>query len=305
MARILVVDDDVCITELLQACLQAAGHECLVADSGERGFQAAKSDKVDLLVLDVMLPGGVSGFETCRRIRADEQLCSIPILMLSAMSDEEEIIHGLAQGADDFVSKPFDLNNFVRHCDALLRGSGQRDMYDDMTSLPGAGTIKREVQKYVSRHQPFTLACIELVGLREFGRNSGQELRQRTIRHLSRALNLSAQEMAPEEFMIGHMGGGYFICIMAPEHAEAYLARVLSTWEAHVPALYEQAGIKQLYETDSQTRNSPSSLNLLACVTTYRRKHSVHSQDVFETLVRLRNKALLSKTYGLHFDRRQ
>jgi len=299
VARILVVDDDHCITELLQACLQTAGHECLVADSGEKGFDRAKEDNIDLLVLDVMLPGGVSGFETCRRIRADEQLCNLPILMLSAMSDEEEIIHGLAQGADDYVAKPFDLQNLLRHCDALLKDANQYGLYDDFTALPGASAIKREVQKCISRQDHFSLACVELARLREFGRHSGPEARQKTIRHLSRALTVSAQGMYQSEFVLGHMGGGYFICIMPPNSAEEYIDRVLTVWDNHIPSLYEQAGI------DPSLNPGQALLKLLVCMTTYHRKQHLKSQDVFETLVRLRLKALAEGTYGLHFDRRQ
>ncbi len=98
MARILIVEDDSRTAEFVGSHLRATGHDCLVAQTGIEALNIARNNGVDLLVLDVMLPGGASGFEVCRRVRSDPNLYTMPILLLSAMSGDEEILHGLAQG---------------------------------------------------------------------------------------------------------------------------------------------------------------------------------------------------------------
>src|SRR5690606_30808149 len=116
-AKILIVEDDPRAAEVLGRSLTAAGHTCSIESTGARVLERARQDTPDLLVLDVMLPG-TSGFEICRRVRADAHLYTLPILIVSAMRGEEEVMHGLAQGADDYVVKPFEPAQVVQRVEA-------------------------------------------------------------------------------------------------------------------------------------------------------------------------------------------
>ncbi len=307
MAKILIVDDDIRTAEFISQSLQAAGHECAVTRKGEESLHMAKAGPIDLLVLDVMLPGGVSGFEVCRRFRADSDLYTLPILLLSAMAGEEEVMHGLAQGADDYVTKPFAVPNLVQRVEALLRASADAQNLDEMTSLPCTQSIKREVQKRISRHEIFALVCVELVRLREFAYKCGAEARKKAIRHLARTLRLCGQEMGSDDFMVGHMGGGYFVCILNTERAEKYCDYIMQTWKAHLPSLYESVGFGRAYQDvtgDSGTVRNLPLLDLLICVTTRLRKETLSSQELFEILMKIRSNALAKNQAGLYFDRR-
>lgn len=114
---ILVVDDDPKITALLRRVLAADGYDVRIAHDGEAGLAAALDEAVDLVVLDVMLPG-MSGWDVCRRIR---QSRSVPILMLTAKAQVEDKVKGLDSGADDYLVKPFALEEFSARIRALLR----------------------------------------------------------------------------------------------------------------------------------------------------------------------------------------
>ena len=135
MAKILIVDDDPTTSQVVSEHLARNGHSCSVQKSGKKVVETLQSDRHDLVVLDVMLPY-VSGFEICRRVRRDPDLYTTPILIMSAMSNEEEIVHGLSQGADDYVSKPFDIPNFLQRIESLLRTSSTGAVMDELTSLP-------------------------------------------------------------------------------------------------------------------------------------------------------------------------
>lgn len=117
MATILVVDDDPTVREVVVAYLQQAGHETLEAPDGPNAVIAARADP-DLVVLDVMLPG-FDGLEVCRRLRADRP--DLPIVMLTALGEEEDRIAGLGEGADDYLSKPFSPRELVLRVASVLR----------------------------------------------------------------------------------------------------------------------------------------------------------------------------------------
>ena len=306
MARILLVDDDPRTAEFVRNHFRNAGHECLVVDRGERALEIARANPVDLMVLDVMLPGGTSGFEVCRRVRADSDLYTLPVLILSAMSADEEVVHGLAQGADDYVTKPFDVQNLIQHSEALIRSNADVRGLDDLTSLPNGNAIKREVQRRVSRREVFALACVELLNLREFAYRCGPDSRQKAIRHLARALCVCGREKSGDDFMAGHMGGGYFVSIIGNAYVESYCQRVMQVWEHHLPALYENAGAAQAYKETLAGNASVKMpiLNLLCCVSARSAKEELNSKQLFDVLMKIRSNALANRSGGIYMDRR-
>ena len=121
MARVLVVDDDRTVREVVATYLRAAGHEVDEADDGVAGLQSMRRNPADLVVLDLMMPE-MDGRETCRRLRAAGD---VPVIMLSALAGEESRVDGLELGADDYVTKPFSPRELVLRVDSLLRRSGK------------------------------------------------------------------------------------------------------------------------------------------------------------------------------------
>jgi DNA-binding response OmpR family regulator len=118
--RILVAEDDRDIAELIAHYLQKAGWDSHVTASGDDALAYARRQGVDLVILDVMLPG-LSGLEVCRALRANRSTASIPIIMVTARAEETDRIIGLELGADDYVSKPFSPNELVARVKALMR----------------------------------------------------------------------------------------------------------------------------------------------------------------------------------------
>jgi DNA-binding response OmpR family regulator len=115
--RILVVEDEPTIARAITARLRAEGFEVAVAGDGPSAVETTKESEPDLLVLDVMLPG-FDGLEVCRRVQA---VRPVPVLMLTARTDETDLLVGLAVGADDYLTKPFSMRELVARVRALLR----------------------------------------------------------------------------------------------------------------------------------------------------------------------------------------
>ena len=118
--KILIVEDEKDIRDLITYALQAKGYETISADDGEKALKMLKENKPDLVILDWMLPS-VSGLEICRNIRRDENIKNIPIIMLTAKITEDDKILGLDSGADDYITKPFSTAELSSRVKAILR----------------------------------------------------------------------------------------------------------------------------------------------------------------------------------------
>ncbi|MCL6612092.1 MAG: response regulator transcription factor [Peptococcaceae bacterium] len=141
---ILIIDDDPRITALLKRALAFEGYNPVVADTGAEGLKRALAESPDLVVLDIMMPG-MDGWEVCRRIRAESD---VPVLMLTARDDVADRVKGLDLGADDYLVKPFALEEFLARVRALLRrqkaAEGARTLaFADLTLNTGTREVFR------------------------------------------------------------------------------------------------------------------------------------------------------------------
>ena len=132
MTSILLVEDEAALAELLRYNLEVAGFSVRTAVSGEDAEVILSEDRFDFLVLDWMLPG-VTGIELCRRLRQRPETKSLPILMLTARGEEADRIRGLSTGADDYVVKPFSVNEVIARVKALLRRAAPDLIADVLT----------------------------------------------------------------------------------------------------------------------------------------------------------------------------
>ncbi len=120
MSKILVVDDDTDIRELIEFKLVSMGHEVVSERDGEGGLAAARSELPDLVVLDWMMPR-LTGLEVCVALRDDPDLARVPIILLTAKAQEADVQRGFAAGADDYIVKPFSPRELASRVDALLQ----------------------------------------------------------------------------------------------------------------------------------------------------------------------------------------
>lgn len=132
-AKVLIVEDEAPLAELLRYNLEAAGYKVLHADSGEEAEILVAEERPDLILLDWMLPS-VSGIEICRRLRSRSETRHLPILMLTARGEEADRIRGLATGADDYVVKPFSLPELMARVKAILRRASPERIAEELVA---------------------------------------------------------------------------------------------------------------------------------------------------------------------------
>lgn len=174
MPRILVVEDDPDIADLMKRYLQKAGFEVDVRASGRDGLTAVTELTPDLLVLDRMLPG-LSGLDICRAVRADEKIAAIPIIMVTARAEESERIAGLDLGADDYLAKPFSPGELVARVRALLRRTARVPAME-ATIAYGPLVVDTAQHTVVNNGQPVSLTAKEFLLLQYVLRNRGRVL---------------------------------------------------------------------------------------------------------------------------------
>jgi len=148
VARILVVDDEVNIRELVRLHLSFEGHECVLADSGLSALDLARAEAFDLFIVDLMLPG-LDGVSLCRAIRQQAHSRTSPVLMLTARREEADKVIGLDAGADDYVTKPFGVRELVARVRALLRRTVAAAGADGVVRTVAAHGIKVDAARHV------------------------------------------------------------------------------------------------------------------------------------------------------------
>ncbi len=140
--RILIVEDEPALTEVLSYNLQREGYEVVVCREGREGLRRAQALLPDLLILDLMLPG-ISGLDICRELRNATSTASIPILMLTAKAEETDQVIGFAVGADDYVTKPFSVKVLMQRVKVLLRRATNPEPSGDLIEAEGLRIDKR------------------------------------------------------------------------------------------------------------------------------------------------------------------
>lgn len=123
MQTILVIDDDELVSRTLQRALKLYNYQVMVANSGTEGLHVARRHRPDLLVLDIVMPG-TDGYQVCRQVRGDPLLKDVPILFLTAKSKDEDKIEGFRAGGDDYLAKPFNMQELQLRIRAILRRAG-------------------------------------------------------------------------------------------------------------------------------------------------------------------------------------
>ena len=153
MARILIVEDEKCINDLIKRNLSLGGHECVQVFDGRRALDAAQGERFDLMILDVMLPG-LSGFEVIERIKG------VPVIFLTAKSGLEDRLRGLRLGGDDYITKPFEMQELSARVEAVLRrtsGEKRTVVFDDVSVDLFGRTVKKAGKEIALKPKEFEL----------------------------------------------------------------------------------------------------------------------------------------------------
>ncbi|MAW75911.1 MAG: response regulator [Planctomycetota bacterium] len=172
--RVLLVEDEGDIRDVIEYNLEREGYLTLAFDNGEAGLEAIRNESPDLVLLDLMLPG-IDGLEICRQIKEDPTTRDIPIIMITAKTEESDVVLGLGVGADDYVNKPFSPQELIARVKSVLRRAPLKQTLEDKSLINRHGlVIDRSRHKVTSAGEQITLTATEFRLLHFFASHPGR-----------------------------------------------------------------------------------------------------------------------------------
>ncbi len=244
--RILIVDDDPDILQFVRMNLELEGFTVQTADGGQEALETARNTPPDLVLLDIMMPE-MDGLTVLRRLRTMPATMNVAVILLTAKALAEDRVKGLDLGADDYVTKPFDLEELVARVKTVLRrAQAMRDL-SPLTGLPGNFRISRELEQRVEKEAPFALVHADLDNFKAFNDHYGFMRGDTVIKFTAHSLLEAATACGDQEAFVGHVGGDDFIAIVDPEYVEDFCKVAIHTLDDGILDFYDTADALQGY----------------------------------------------------------
>jgi diguanylate cyclase (GGDEF)-like protein len=244
--RILVVDDDPDILQFVRLNLELDGFEVELAGGGGEALERASASPPDLMLLDVMMPE-IDGLTVLRRLRSDPATANIPVIVLTARSLAEDRVKGLDLGADDYITKPFDLEELIARVRTVLRRSQQMRDLSPLTGLPGNFRITARLEEYIDAGELIAVIHADLDNFKAFNDHYGFMRGDSVIKFTARVLLDAADTVDDPVGFVGHVGGDDFVAVVTAENMKPFCDEVVSRFDDGILDYYDTADALQGY----------------------------------------------------------
>ncbi len=210
--KILIVEDDLDIAEMLNAYFRVQGYEVFTVNWGEDGVRASQTVLPELIILDIRLPD-IDGYEVARRVRSNRKTQTVPIIFLTEKRERADRLRGLELGADDYITKPFDVQELrIRVRNALLRAS-QSSLTNPVTGLPEGRLVDEHLEGFLTK-KDCSVLVISLEGLDSFRESYGFVASDDVLRAVSLMVQNAIRESNTADAFLGHLGATDFVIIL-------------------------------------------------------------------------------------------
>jgi PleD family two-component response regulator len=217
--RILIVEDDPDIANLLKTYFTSLDYEVQTAARGQEALERTRQQLPHLILLDIVLPD-IDGYEVCRRLRTHLRTRHIPILFLTQRDERSDRIAGLELGADDYITKPFDIEELRLRVQNALRRAERESLTSPVTGLPSGRLIEDQLRELL-RRSDWGMLYVGINGLEAFKEVYGFVAADEVLRWTAMLIREVVDELGTPEDFIGHVGGDDFVVITRADRAEA------------------------------------------------------------------------------------
>jgi DNA-binding response OmpR family regulator len=305
--RIMIVEDNDQIAKLLRTGLEeSTQYELFFASEGNQAVKSIQEVLPDLVILDIVVPG-LNGYQICKRVKENPRTAYIPVLMLSGTRiDTDDKVHGLEAGGDDYLIKPFDIDELKARIHALLRRSESFLDANSLTKLPGSNRIHQEIEKKVRSRSQFAVAYCDLSNFKAFNDVYGYERGNRVIEFTS-VLLFNALKAHDDHAFLGHVGGDDFLFICSIPALEKVASRAIEEFDSRILLHYDiedlkKGGIRTENRQGQLERFKVMAITIVAVTSRKRRFHS--ALEVSEILTELKRFAKQSSGSIFMVDKR-
>jgi PleD family two-component response regulator len=209
--RMLIVEDDFDISNMLRIYFQSHGYEVAVAQRGEDALAMCRKQLPHIIVLDIMLPD-MDGYDVCRELRSNLRTSHVPIIFLTQKDERSDKIHGLELGADDYITKPFDLEELKLRVKSAISRATVQSLTNPTTGLPGGRLIEDQLRQLMRREE-WGVLYVGLQGFDAFTEVYGFVAGEEVLRFMAMILGQTVDNAGTQNDFIGHVGGDDFIVI--------------------------------------------------------------------------------------------
>jgi DNA-binding response OmpR family regulator len=234
--KILIVEDDLDVADMLNAYFRVQGYEVFTVNWGEDGVRAAMTSRPDLMILDIRLPD-IDGYEVARRVRTDRKTSDIPIIFLTEKRDRADRLHGLELGADDYITKPFDVQELRLRVRNALRRANQDTLTNPVTGLPEGTMVDEKLNDCLSK-DGWALLAISLENLDSFREHYGFVASDDVLRAVSLMINNAMRDAGSVDDFIGQMNPTVFLVIVGSAAVQALEERIRTRLEQSLDYFY-------------------------------------------------------------------
>lgn len=261
MSTVLIVDDEEELRDLLETFLSSHGYETRSVGTGAEALAITKLELPHLILLDMMLPD-LDGLTVCRRLRQSIRTTYIPIIMLTARQGVYEKVEALSSGADDYVTKPFDLQELLARIQTQLRHV-ELGLLSELTGLPGNTLIERAIGQVVRNQQVrWAILYIDIDQFKAYNDVYGFLRGNELIKGVARMLDEVVREATGDLSFLGHIGGDDFVAIVAAEQAEEIAQRIVTRFDEQVKDFYSPADLARGYVVASDRKGQTTRMPL-------------------------------------------
>lgn len=234
--RLLIVEDDVDIANMLKIYFSGMGVDVDLAHRGSVALEKTKHALPQLIVLDIMLPD-IDGYEVCRTLRTNMRTSHIPVIFLTQKDERSDRLQGLELGADDYITKPFDIEELKLRVQGAIRRSERESLTDPRSGLPAGRLIEDQLRRII-REKDWALLDMRVNHLDPFKDVYGFVAGDDVLRFTAMLIAEVVDELGTEADFIGHAGNDNFVVITTNGSAAAIKQRVKERFAAEVQTHY-------------------------------------------------------------------
>lgn len=235
--RILVVEDDFDISNMLRIYFSGQGYEVQVAPRGGDALSITRKQLPNLIMLDIMLPD-MNGYDVCRELRQTTRTSYIPIIFLTQKDERSDRIAGLELGADDYVTKPFDIEELKLRVQNAINAAGRVAQIDSKSNLPTGRLIEDHLRGLMRVQRPWTYIDVKINTFDPFTEIYGFVAGDELIRFMALLLNEVVDEMGTPDDYVGHPGRDNFVIVTYSTDARRMMERLGQRFDEEVKQHY-------------------------------------------------------------------
>jgi PleD family two-component response regulator len=235
-ARLLIVEDDFDISNMLRIYFTGQQYEVDIAPRGSDALEKTRTNLPHLIVLDIMLPD-IDGFEVCRILRTNTRTSHVPIIFLTQKDERSDKLQGLELGADDYITKPFDIEELKLRVQRAIARAEQQSLTDPRSGLPSGRLIEDQLRRII-RKQNWAFMDIRINQFEPFKDVYGFVAGDDVLRFTAMMMGEVVDELGTVDDFIGHAGGDNFIIISTEEAADHIRQRLKARFAEEVLSHY-------------------------------------------------------------------